>query len=296
MKQYQELLEEVLENGRQKGDRTGTGTISVFGVQKRYDLRKGFPLLTTKKTAFRIIVEELMWFLKGDTNIRTLLFKDVKIWNDDAYKNYIKRVSDKGYPPINQDLFLKYIREDDEFAAQWGDLGPIYSEQWRSWKGVDGVVVDQIKDVIAQIKNNPDSRRHLVTAWNPAQLDEMALPPCHVMFQFYVIDGEISLHLYQRSGDLFLGIPFNIASYALLLHLVAKETGLVAAEFVHTVGDLHLYNDHIEKAQLQLTREPRELPTLQILNDRENVWDYEVEDFELIGYDPHPRIEAQQSS
>lgn len=293
MKQYHELLEEVLENGAQKGDRTGTGTLSVFGTQKRYDLRKGFPLMTTKKTAFRLIVLELLWFLRGETNMRTLLLDNVKIWNDDAYAHYVRYKEEFGGEILPKEEFFEMIRVNYDFALVWGELGPIYGKNWRSF-GESGI--DQIANVIKNIQDNPDSRRHLVTAWNPEETDEVALPPCHVLFQFYVVDNVLSLQLYQRSGDLFLGVPFNIASYALILALVAKHTGLVAGEFIHTIGDMHLYNNHIEQAQLQLSREPRDLPTLNIINDRENIWDYQLEDFELVGYDPHPRIQADQSS
>lgn len=295
MKQYQELLEEVLETGVQKGDRTGTGTISKFITQKRYDLRDGFPLVTTKKTAFRLIVLELLWFLRGETNMSILLQDDVNIWNDDAYKQYVRYHEEVGQDIVSQKEFIELIKTDEDFAAVWGELGPIYGKQWRNFQGPNGGI-DQIMKLINDIKRDPNSRRLLVIAWNPDETDDMALPPCHILIQVYVENGNVSLHLYQRSGDLFLGVPFNIASYALLLELIAKQTGLVAAEFVHTIGDTHLYNNHIEQAKLQLTREPRELPTLNIYSSHENIWDYQLEDFELIGYDPHPKIKAEQSS
>ena len=259
MREYLELLGHVLDNGIQKGDRTGTGTLSVFGHQARYDLREGFPAVTTKKLHLRSVVGELIWFLSGSTNVKWLQENGISIW--------------------------------DEWADEDGELGPVYGYQWRSWPTPDGRQVDQIAAVIESIKQNPDSRRHIVNAWNVADVDGMALPPCHTMFQFYVADGRLSCQLYQRSADIFLGVPFNIASYALLTHMVADQTGLEVGDFVHTLGDAHLYLNHIEQAKLQLTREPRPLPKLNLAK-RDSIDDYEIGDVELIGYDPHPGIKA----
>ncbi|WP_456104363.1 thymidylate synthase [Prevotella sp.] len=258
MQQYLNLLNRILTEGTQKGDRTGTGTLSIFGHQMRFDLRDGFPLLTTKKLHLKSIIYELLWFLRGDTNVHYLQEHGVRIWN--------------------------------EWADENGELGPVYGHQWRSWPDYKGGTIDQIKNVVDMIKHNPDSRRMLVTAWNPAEVDDMALPPCHCLFQFYVADGRISLQLYQRSADSFLGVPFNIASYALLLQMIAQVTGLEAGEFIHTTGDTHLYLNHLEQAKLQLTREPRPLPKMKINPDVKDIFDFKYEDFELIGYDPLPHI------
>ncbi|GAB2683042.1 thymidylate synthase [Thalassiella azotivora] len=260
MRQYHDLLRHVLENGTPKSDRTGTGTLSVFGYQNRYDLADGFPLVTTKKVHVRSVVGELIWFLKGSTNIRWLQERGISIW--------------------------------DEWADADGDLGPVYGYQWRSWPTPDGGSVDQISKVVESIRTNPDSRRHLVTAWNPADVDDMALPPCHTMFQFYVSDGRLSCQLYQRSADVFLGVPFNIASYALLTHMVAQVCDLQPGEFVHTFGDTHLYSNHLDQAREQLTRDPRPLPTLQLNPDVRSLDAFELEDVEVHGYDPHPAIKA----
>lgn len=260
MQQYHRLLRLVLEQGHGKSDRTGTGTLSVFGAQERFDLRDSFPLLTTKKLHLRSIIHELLWFLKGDTNVRSLQEHNVTIW--------------------------------DEWADANGDLGRVYGAQWRSWRGADGTVVDQIARVVEDIRKTPDSRRLVVSAWNPAELHLMALAPCHALFQFYVRDGELSCQLYQRSADLFLGVPFNIASYALLTLMVAQVTGLRPGEFVHTFGDLHLYSNHIEQARLQLTRECRPLPRMVLNPERTRLEDFTFEDFTLEGYDPHPAIKA----
>lgn len=260
MKQYHELLQHILDNGTQKGDRTGTGTLSVFGYQMRFDLQEGFPLLTTKKLHLRSIIHELLWFLKGDTNIAYLRDNNVSIW--------------------------------DEWADENGDLGPVYGYQWRSWPTPDGGHIDQISNLIAQIKRNPDSRRLLVSAWNVAYVDEMALPPCHTMFQFYVADGKLSCQLYQRSADTFLGVPFNIASYALLTMMVAQVCDLQPGEFIHTLGDAHLYNNHLDQARLQLTRDFRPLPQMKINPEVKDLFAFKYEDFELINYDPHPHIKA----
>ena len=258
MQQYLNLLNRILTEGTQKGDRTGTGTLSIFGHQMRFDLRNGFPLLTTKKLHLKSIIYELLWFLRGDTNVHYLQEHGVRIWN--------------------------------EWADENGELGPVYGHQWRSWPDYKGGTIDQIKNVVDMIKHNPDSRRMLVTAWNPAEVEDMALPPCHCLFQFYVADGRLSLQLYQRSADSFLGVPFNIASYALLLQMIAQVTGLEAGEFIHTTGDTHLYLNHLEQAKLQLTREPRPLPKMKINPDVKDIFDFKYEDFELIGYDPLPHI------
>jgi len=253
-------MRHVLENGVKKTDRTGTGTVSVFGYQMRFNLQDGFPLLTTKKLHTKSILHELLWFLKGDTNIKYLKENGVSIW--------------------------------DEWADENGNLGPVYGSQWRSWKGSEGQTIDQISELIAQIKNNPDSRRLIVSAWNVADVPKMKLPPCHLLFQFYVANGKLSCQLYQRSADIFLGVPFNIASYAFLLHMVAQATGLQAGDFVHTFGDAHLYLNHIEQAQLQLSRDCRTLPKLLINPEVKNIFDFKFEDFSITGYDPHPHIKA----
>lgn len=263
MKQYLNLLDRILTEGVKKTDRTGTGTISVFGNQMRFDMADGFPLLTTKKLHLKSIIHELLWFLAGDTNVKYLQENGVRIWN--------------------------------EWADENGELGPVYGHQWRSWPDYKGGTIDQIANVVNLIKHHPDSRRMIVSAWNPAEIDQMALPPCHCLFQFYVADGRLSLQLYQRSADTFLGVPFNIASYALLLQMMAQVTGLEPGEFIHTTGDTHLYLDHIEQAKLQLTREPRPLPRMIINPDVKSIFDFRYEDFRLEGYDPHPHIKATVS-
>ena len=263
MQPYLSLLNRILTEGHQKSDRTGTGTLSVFGHQMRYDLQDGFPLLTTKKLHLKSIIYELLWFLRGDTNVRWLQDHGVRIWN--------------------------------EWADENGDLGPVYGHQWRSWPDYRGGTIDQIAQVEEMIKRNPNSRRMLVTAWNPAEVEDMALPPCHCLFQFYVADGRLSLQLYQRSADTFLGVPFNIASYALLLQMMAQVTGLQPGEFVHTTGDTHLYLNHLEQARLQLSRTPRPLPTMRINPDVKSIFDFRYEDFELENYDPWPHIAAEVS-
>lgn len=260
MKQYHDLLSHILDHGVHKEDRTGTGTISVFGYQMRFDLSEGFPCITTKKLHLRSIIHELLWFIKGETNIAYLKENGVSIW--------------------------------DEWADANGELGPVYGSQWRSWPAPDGRQIDQITQVIDQIKNNPDSRRMIVSAWNVGLIDQMALPPCHAFFQFYVANGKLSCQLYQRSADTFLGVPFNIASYALLTMMLAQVCGLQPGEFVHTLGDAHLYSNHIEQAKLQLTREFRPLPTMKINPEVKNLFDFTYEDFELLNYDPHPHIKA----
>lgn len=263
MKQYLDLLNRIMTEGIKKTDRTGTGTLSVFGHQMRFNMEDGFPLLTTKKLHLKSIIYELLWFLKGDTNVRYLQKHGVRIWN--------------------------------EWADENGDLGPVYGHQWRSWPDYDGGTIDQIGNVIDLIKHHPDSRRMIVSAWNPAEVDSMALPPCHCLFQFYVADGRLSLQLYQRSADTFLGVPFNIASYALLLMMMAQVTGLKAGDFIHTTGDTHLYLNHLEQARLQLTRMPRQLPRMILNKDVKNLFDFRYEDFSLEGYDPWEHISAKVS-
>ena len=260
MQQYLTLLSDIFERGTDKSDRTGTGTRSIFGYQMRFDLSQGFPLVTTKKLHLKSIIYELLWFIRGETNVRWLQERGVTIW--------------------------------DEWADENGDLGPVYGSQWRSWPAPDGRHIDQLQAVIDQIKTKPDSRRHIVSAWNPAEVDNMALPPCHALFQFYVADGKLSCQLYQRSADTFLGVPFNIASYALLTHMVAQVTGLGVGDFVHTLGDAHVYANHFEQARLQLTREPRPLPKLVMNPERKRIEDFVFEDFAFEGYDPHPTIKA----
>ncbi|MCX2451909.1 thymidylate synthase [Pedobacter sp. PLR] len=260
MKQYLDLMQHVLDHGTQKHDRTGTGTISVFGYQMRFNLQEGFPMVTTKKLHLKSIIHELIWFLSGETNIKYLKDNGVKIW--------------------------------DEWADADGNLGPVYGSQWRSWPTPDGRKIDQISQIIHTIKNNPDSRRIIVSAWNVADIEEMALPPCHAFFQFYVADGKLSCQLYQRSADIFLGVPFNIASYALLTMMVAQVCGLECGDFVHTLGDAHLYNNHIDQARLQLSREPKKLPLMKINPEVKDLMDFKFEDFNLEGYEPHPHIKG----
>jgi len=260
MRQYHDLLRYVMENGVEKGDRTGTGTISVFGYQMRFDLSQGFPLVTTKKVHTKSVIHELLWFLKGESNIAYLKKQNVKIW--------------------------------DPWANEKGELGPIYGVQWRSWKGANGQTIDQISNVVESIKTRPDSRRLIVSAWNVGELAQMALPPCHAMFQFYVANEKLSCQLYQRSADLFIGVPFNIASYALLTLMIAQVTGLKPGEFIHTFGDAHIYQNHIEQVALQLSRTPRALPKMQLNPDITSIYDFSYDDFELLGYDPYPAIRA----
>jgi thymidylate synthase len=261
MKQYHDLLNHILDKGTQKGDRTGTGTISTFGYQMRFDLNEGFPLVTTKKLHLRSIIIELLWFLQGDTNIKFLKDNNVRIW--------------------------------DEWADENGNLGPVYGYQWRSWPAKDGGTIDQISNLIKQIKTNPNSRRLLVSAWNVADVDNMALPPCHTMFQFFVADGKLSCQLYQRSADTFLGVPFNIASYALLTMMIAQVCDLQVGEFIHTFGDVHIYNNHLEQVKLQLTRDCRPLPSMKINPNVKDIFGFTYEDFELLNYDPHPHIKGE---
>lgn len=301
MKQYLDLLSHIMEKGVQKGDRTGTGTKSVFGYQMRFDLSEGFPLLTTKKVPFRLIVSELLWFVAGDTRLRTLIDANNHIWDEWPYKGYLLQTG-QPVPDTNSEawktgltLFVERVRGDAAFAEQYGDLGPVYGYQWRHWRTPNGTEIDQLAEVIEQIKENPHSRRLIVTAWNPADIDEMAksgLPPCHCLFQFYVADGKLSCQLYQRSCDTFLGVPFNIASYALLTMMMAQAAGLLPGEFVWTGGDVHLYNNHFDQAREQLSRTPKKLPTLRINPEVKNLFDFTAEDFTLEGYDPHPAIKA----
>ncbi|MDI2588997.1 thymidylate synthase [Psychrobacillus sp. NEAU-3TGS] len=310
MEQYLNLCKHIMENGIEKGDRTGTGTKSVFGYQMRFDLAAGFPLLTTKKTAFRLVVSELLWFIKGDTNVKTLIEANNHIWDEWAFEKWVESDSYTGPDMTNfgvraakdpdfkaivdeqMEIFCTKIVEDEQFAEEFGNLGPVYGRQWRSWPTKNGETIDQLQTVIEQIKVNPDSRRHIITAWNPAEVDDMALPPCHAFMQFYVANGKLSCQLYQRSADVFLGVPFNIASYALLTHLIAKECNLEVGEFVHTLGDAHLYVNHMEQVETQLARTPRSLPRLSLSDEKESIFDFEIEDIKIEGYDPHPRIKA----
>lgn len=297
MRAYHQLLQHILENGTDKGDRTGTGTRSVFGYQFRCNLSEGFPLLTTKKVHFKSIVHELLWFLQGDTNIAYLVRNGVNIWNEWPFQHYLSEngLADKytRYSPEWKAAlkeFVNQVKEDDAFAVTWGELGPVYGKQWRDFGGVD-----QITEVIAAIKRNPDSRRHLVSAWNPPDIPGMVkagLPPCHSLFQFYVAEGRLSCQLYQRSADVFLGVPFNIASYALLTHMFAQVCDLEVGDFVHTFGDAHLYNNHLEQTELQLSRAIRPLPTLKLNPEIKNIFDFSYDDIQLKNYDPHPGIKA----
>ncbi len=289
MKQYHDLMQHVLDHGVQKGDRTGTGTISVFGYQMRFDLQEGFPLITTKKLHIKSILHELLWFIQGETNIEYLTKNGVRIWDDWPFEKF-KKSNEYAGETIRD--FATKVAEDSNFAAKWGDLGPVYGYQWRSWPAPNGETVDQLLQVIEQIKNNPNSRRHIVSAWNPGMIQDMALPPCHAFFQFYVADGKLSCQLYQRSADIFLGVPFNIASYAMLTHMIAQVCGLEVGDFVHTLGDAHIYSNHIDQVNEQLSREFRALPKLDINPDVKNILDFKFDDFAIEGYDPHPHIKA----
>ena len=307
---YLNLIKDILEKGHTKNDRTKTGTISLFGYQMRFDLSQGFPLLTTKKVPFGLIKSELLWFLRGDTNIKYLLEHNNHIWDEWAFKNWVNSdeytgpdMTDFGLRAQKDPEFNKLYKEekasfcqrivsDDEFSAKYGNLGDVYGAQWRHWKTSKGETIDQIKDVIETIKKDPDSRRLIVSAWNPEDVPFSALPPCHTLFQFYVSDGKLSCQLYQRSGDVFLGVPFNIASYALLTHLIARETGLEVGEFVHTLGDAHIYLNHLDQVKEQLSRTPRKAPTLLLASDKKHVLDFDVKDITLEGYDPHGTIKA----
>lgn len=291
MKQYLDFLKYILENGKKKEDRTGTGTISTFGYQTRYDLSEGFPLLTTKKVFLKGIIHELLWFIKGDTNIKYLVMNNVKIWNDWPYKKYTES---KEYQGETMEEFIEKIKTDDDFSEKWGELGPVYGHEWRHFEGRDNNV-DQLAWVINEIKTNPNSRRLIVNSWHAAYVDRMALPPCHMAFQFYVNDGKLSCQLYQRSADAFLGVPFNIASYALLTMMVASICDLEPGEFIHTFGDCHIYLNHLEQVNLQLSREPRKLPKLVIKRKVEKIEDFKFEDFEIVDYNPYPAIKGQVS-
>ncbi|MFC4557336.1 thymidylate synthase [Virgibacillus kekensis] len=307
---YLNLCKYILENGTKKEDRTNTGTYSSFGHQMRFDLSEGFPLLTTKKVPFRLVASELLWFIKGDTNIRYLLQNNNNIWNEWAFKKWVESPDYKG-PDMDDfgnrsqrdpefkrvyreqmELFKAKILEDDVFAEEFGDLGSVYGKQWRKWKTSQEDTIDQLKEVIDSIRTKPDSRRHIVSAWNPEDVPAMALPPCHTLFQFYVADGKLSCQLYQRSADMFLGVPFNIASYALLTYLIAHECGLQAGEFVHTLGDAHIYSNHVEQVETQLGRSLRPMPELKINRTKESIFDFELTDFEITDYNPHPAIKA----
>lgn len=285
MKEYLDFCRHVLEKGTFKGDRTGTGTKSLFGYQMRFNLEEGFPLLTTKRVFLKAVIHELLWFISGDTNIKYLVDNDVRIWNEWPYENFKKH---EDYNGESLEEFIEKIKSSSAFAEEHGDLGPVYGKQWRDFSGVD-----QFLNVIEQIKENPNSRRLIVNSWNAKELHEMALPPCHMMFQFYVNDGKLSLQLYQRSADIFLGVPFNIASYSLLLMMVAQVTGLKPYEFIHTLGDCHIYTNHFEQVNLQLSRNPKPLPKMIINPDVKNILDFKYGDFQLKDYFPHKRIKGQ---
>lgn len=307
---YLQLIRDILEKGHEKSDRTGTGTKSLFGYQMRFNLAEGFPLLTTKKVPFGLIKSELLWFLRGDTNIRFLLEHNNHIWDEWAFKNWVesdeyhgpdmtnfglRAQEDDNFNKVYQDekkKFCQKIVEDQEFANKFGNLGDVYGAQWRHWQTRNGETIDQIKDVIETIKNNPDSRRMIVTAWNPEDVPLSALPPCHTLFQFYVNDGKMSCQLYQRSADVFLGVPFNIASYALLTHMIARETGLEVGEFVHTLGDAHIYLNHLDQVNEQLQRKPNDAPTLWLNPEKKNIMDFEMEDIKVKNYHSHSAIKA----
>ncbi|MFD0897565.1 thymidylate synthase [Loigolactobacillus binensis] len=307
---YLDLARKILAEGHYKNDRTQTGTYSIFGYQMRFDLSQGFPLLTTKKVPFGLIKSELLWFLKGDSNIRYLLQHHNHIWDEWAFKHYVESADYQGPDMTNfghrhltdatfaaaykqqKQLFCEQILTNDQFAAKYGELGNVYGKQWRAWQTRSGETIDQIKNVITAIKQTPDSRRLIVSAWNPEDVPNMALPPCHTLFQFYVADGKLSCQLYQRSGDVFLGVPFNIASYALLTALIAKEVGLEVGEFVHTLGDAHIYSNHLTQIKEQLTRTPRPAPTLKLNPTKHSIFDYDVTDIQLENYTPYPAIKA----
>jgi thymidylate synthase len=306
MRQYLDLLRRILDEGTVKGDRTGTGTVSLFGYQMRMDLSQGFPLLTTKKVYLRAVIHELLWFLSGSTNIKYLVRNDVKIWNEWAFQGWLEGNKTVAEYPRYSDAwkeklawFVEQMKTDDEFAARWGELGPIYGKQWRRWEDRHGNEIDQIRNAIELIKSDPTSRRIIVSGWNVGEIQELisshdrAPPSCHTIFQFMVVNGKLHCQLYQRSADVFLGVPFNIASYALLTMMIAKLTGLEPGEFIHTFGDVHIYKNHMDQVKEQLSREPRALPTLRIVREVKDIDDFRFEDFELSGYDPHPPIKAQ---
>ncbi|MGH2063017.1 thymidylate synthase [Aerococcus urinaeequi] len=309
-KQYLDFLQHILDNGQDKSDRTGVGTRSVFGYQMRFDLSEGFPLLTTKRVPFGLIKSELLWFLKGDTNIRYLLENNNHIWDEWAFKRWVESDAYQGpdmtdfglradadpefkkiYQEVKQE-FCQRVLEDDDFAKEFGELGNVYGKQWRHWETREGDAIDQIANIIDRLKHNPDSRRIILSAWNPEDVPDMALPPCHTMSQFYVQDGKLSCQLYQRSGDAFLGVPFNIASYALLTHLLAREAGLEVGDYVHTFGDAHIYNNHFDQVYEQLSRQPLDLPTLEIGGEGKSIFDLEKDDINVKGYKAHDAIKA----
>lgn len=297
MKQYLDLMRHIRDNGVRKEDRTGTGTLSIFGHQMRFDLREGFPLVTTKKVHLKSIIHELLWFIQGDTNIRYLVQNGVNIWNDWPFQSWLRQVGqDEKFPMYTPEwreqkkLFIERVKTDEQFAAQYGELGPVYGHQWRNFEGVD-----QLAQIVEDIKTNPDSRRLIVSAWNPKDIPVMAksgLPPCHTLFQFYVTEGRLSCQLYQRSADVLLGVPFNIASYALLTLMIAQVAGLQPGDFVHTFGDAHLYSNHMEQVEEQLSREPHSLPVMSINSSATDLFSFQYDDFELKGYEPHPPISA----
>ncbi len=296
MKQYLDLLDKICREGVVRDDRTGTGTKGIFGYQMRFNLGDGFPLLTTKRVFLKGVIHELLWFLKGDTNIKYLVDNGVHIWDSDAFRYYNELCVKHGVLPVDKDTFLTALGVESPIEGyRFGDLNHVYGYQWRSWPKANGETIDQIREVIETIKRNPSSRRMIVSAWNVADVGEMALPPCHTMFQFFVAEGKLSCQLYQRSGDVFLGVPFNIASYALLTMMIAKECGLEAGEFIHTLGDAHLYLNHLDQAAEQLAREPRTLPRMVLSNDKVSIFDYTFDDFMLEGYEPHPAIKAPLS-
>ncbi|MBU1952559.1 thymidylate synthase [Patescibacteria group bacterium] len=296
MKQYLDLLQTIVDKGIDKDDRTGVGTRSLFGYQMRVNLSEGFPLLTTKKMFTKAIIHELLWFLMGDTNIKYLVENGVRIWNEWPYETY--KASEE-YENETLDEFVEKIKSDDSFAEKWGDLGPVYGKQWIRWEAPDGSEINQIQNAVDMIKNNPNSRRIIVSGWNVADIQSLikgktsAPPLCHTVFQFYVVNGKLSCQLYQRSADVFLGVPFNIASYSLLTMMMAQVTGLEPGDFVHTFGDVHIYKNHMDQVKLQLSREPKKLPTMKINPKVENIFEFNFDDFSLEGYDPHPRIKAQ---
>lgn len=306
MKQYLDLLRHIVENGTDKSDRTGIGTRSIFGYQMRFDLAKGFPLVTTKKVNIKSIIHELLWFLKGDTNIRYLVERNVHIWDEWPYQGWLKSEGlEKDFPMYSEKWiekkkeFIERIKTDDQFAKTWGDLGPVYGKQWIAWEAADGTKINQIAEAQNMLRTTPDSRRIMVSGWNIGDLHLQvknkiaAPPPCHTIFQFNVADGKLSCQLYQRSADVFLGVPFNIASYALLTLMMAKATGFQPGEFIHTFGDVHIYKNHFNQVSEQLSRSPKSLPTMKINSNVKDIFNYTFEDFELLGYDPHPVIKAQ---
>ena len=308
MKQYLDLLQHILDHGTDKGDRTGTGTRSWFGHQMRFDLSKGFPLLTTKKVFMRGIIHELLWFFSGSTNIKYLIDNDVHIWDEWTFQPYLKNNGlDKKYPMYSEEWlekkkeFTDKIKKDAEFAKKWGELGPVYGKQWTAWEADDGTQINQIAEAVDMIKNNPNSRRIIVSGWNVSDLKKLisgkvsAPPPCHTLFHFYVVNNKLSCLLYQRSADVFLGVPFNIASYSLFTMMMAQVCDLEPGEFIHTFGDVHIYNNHFDQIKLQLSREPRALPKMEINKKIDNIFNFKYEDFKLTGYDPHPPIKGQIS-